>query len=223
VIPEDVAYPAFVTALESLCPGWTQTPAAIVGPGGVRVTLTERHSLDNDEHVDAEVLVPSPRGDPVTFVDCVSGFGSTPQARARFAAHLWSQTTGAACLEFAYSLRGAFADHYRGSDPGSFTNWHVIAGAIIGFGNSENAGVLQQWWLSNPVLPSVAAASSRLSDTPVPQGLKILFGGDGVAEVRIDGECHDAASRAVGSLPWPRLNPTAFVRSYVILLHPDQA
>jgi hypothetical protein len=224
VIPQDVAYPAFVAALESLCRGWTQGPSGIVGPGGVRVTLSERHSFDNDGHVDVEVLVPSPHGDPATFIDCVSGFGSTPQARARFAAHLWSQTTGAACLEFAYSLRGDFADHYRGSDPASFTNWHTIAGAIIGFGDAESASVLQQWWLSHPVLPAVAhALANGLSDNVAPHGVKILFGGDGVAEVRVDGDCHDAASRAVGGLQWPRRDPAAFVRSYVILLHPEEA
>jgi hypothetical protein len=222
VIPNDVSYSAFASALESLCPGWEPDSAGIVGPNGVRVTLSQRHSVENEGHVDVEVSMPHPGGQPVVFVDCVSGFGSTAEARARFAAHLWSQTTGAACLELAYSRRGEYADHYQGTEPGAFTNWHAIADAIIGFGHSENAAVLQRWWLSNPVLPHLERALARdLLEQPTPHGLKILFGGDGVAEVRIAGESHDAASRALAALPWPRLHPAAFVRSYVILLHPE--
>jgi len=220
VIPTDVSYPAFAAALEALRPGWAVTGNRIVGPNGVTVTLSQRHSVENDGHVDVELLVPSAGGQPATFIDCVSGFGATAAARARFAAHLWSQTTGAACLEFAYSLRGDFADHYRGSDTKGFTNWHAIAGAIIGFGHGESADILQRWWLSNRVLPCLSQALAQ-EISGQPHGVKILFGGDRVAEVRLDGECHDAASRALKSLPWPTTNPAAFVRSYVVLLHPE--
>jgi len=52
-------------------------------------------------------------------------------------------------------------------------------------------------------------------------GFKILFGGEGVGEVRVNGEAHEGASRAVAALPWPRLQPPAFVRSFVILVHRD--
>jgi hypothetical protein len=174
VIPADVIYPAFATALEALRPGWAVTRDLIVGPDSVTVTFSQRHSVENDGHVDVELLVPGASGQRLTFIDCVSGFGATAAARASFAAHLWSQTTGAACLEFAYSLRGDFADHYRGFDPEGFTNWHAIAGAIIGFGHGESADALQRRWLSNPVLPCLSKALAReISDQP--HGIKILF------------------------------------------------
>lgn len=222
MIANDIAYPAFLAALESLRPGWAFLDGRIVGAEGVSVTLSQRHAADNNGHVDVEFAASGARGHVVTFMDCVSGFGPTAEARAQFAAQLWAQTTGGACLEFAYSMRGDFADHYRGSDPGGFTRWHVIAGAILGFGDGDSAGALQRWWLSQPILPTLAEVLvPEIHDPHSPRGLKILFGGDRVAEVRVDGERHEAASSALADLPWPSLEPAAFVRSYVILLHPD--
>jgi len=96
----------------------------------------------------------------------------------------------------------------------------TIAGAITGFGSGASPSALQQWWLENPVLPALARAlGDSLNEQDAPYGLKILFGGDGVAEVRVNGEQHDAASSALASLPWPRLNPPGFVRSYLLVLH----
>lgn len=156
MIPLEVSYPAFAAALDSLRPGWKLTQRGLVGSDGVQVVLSERHSVENDGHVDVEFSVAQPTGPRLTFIDCVSGFGPTPEARARFAARLWAQTTGAACLEFAHSRRGDFADHYSGSDPAGFTGWYAIAGAVIGFGHIESANALQGWWLSNSVLPALA-------------------------------------------------------------------
>jgi hypothetical protein len=188
------------------------------------VVLWQRHSVDNEGHVDVQFLIDRPGAESICLWDCVSGFGATAEARARFAAGLWAQTGGAACLELALSLRGDFADHYRGSEPGGFTNWHVIMGAIIGFGASDSASALQNWWLTHPVLPALARVlSCDLNEQRGPHGLKILFGGNRVAEVRLDGERHDGASRALASLAWPTLEPAAFVRSFVVLLHPEQS
>ncbi len=152
--------------------------------------------------------------------DCVAGLGATHLDRARFAARLWGQTTAGALLELKYSRRGEFADHYHSSDVGGLSGWHAIAGAIVGFGQGASPSKLQQWWLSNPVLPTLAGAlNDSLPEPDAPFGLKIFFGGDGVAEVRVDGDRHDAASFALCALPWPRLQPPGFVRSYVIALH----
>lgn len=74
------------------------------------------------------------------------------------------------------------------------------------------------------MLPAIAPAlDGSLEEEAGPHGLKILFGGDDVAEVRLDGQYHEAASRALLELPWPRLKPMAFVRSYVLVLHREAA
>lgn len=153
--------------------------------------------------------------------DCLVGYGSSPRERAQFAAHLWANTTAGAWLELAYSLRGQFADHYRGDDAGGFPGWHAVGGAILGFGGGDTASQLQQWWLNNPVLPAVAEALRGAIPDRHPVGLKIFFGGDDVAEVRVNGEPSERASRALAALPWPRLEPAGFVRSYLVLLHTE--
>jgi hypothetical protein len=78
--------------------------------------------------------------------------------------------------------------------------------------------------LENPVLPKLShALSSSLDDNTCPHGIKIFFGGDDIAEVRLDGEEHEAASVVLENLDWPRLASTAFVRSYVLALHRETA
>jgi len=219
-----ITYEAFQGVLNALHPGWSVTSDGLVGPGGAAVRLAQRHESSSVGHLDVQFVLDDSAARPTELWDCVAGLGATPADRARFAAGLWGQTTAGALLELKYSLRGQFADHYRGDDAGGFTGWHAIAGAIIGFGKGDSPHRLQQWWLDNPVLPTLARAlQASMSEQGGPYGVKILFGGDGVAEVRVDGEQHAAASAALAGLPWPRLDPPGFVRSYVIVLHRDLA
>jgi len=219
---DSASYQAFSDALNELRPGWSVNDNRVDGPDGAVVRLAQRHHSLSLGHYDIEFILDATSPRPVGIWDCVGGFGSTEAERAGFAARLWSLTTAVTVLELKYSGRGDFADHYRGSEPDGFTGWHAIAGAIIGFGADASATALQQWWVANPPLPAIARALvGSLNDDSGPYGLKILFGGEGVGEVRVNGEAHDGASRAVAALPWPRLQPPAFVRSFVILVHRD--
>jgi Family of unknown function (DUF6348) len=221
-----VTYEAFREVLNSLRPGWVTMGDAIVGPDGATVRLTQRHESLSEGHVDVQFVLDDNAPRKVELWDCVVGYGTTPADRARFAAYLWGQTTAGTLLELKYSRRGEFADHYHATDEGAFSGWNAIAGAIVGFGRGESASTLQRWWLDNQVLPVLARAlDDSLSELDAPYGLKILFGGDGIAEVRVNGEQHDAASSVLAGLPWPRLSPPGFVRSYVLVLHredPDE-
>jgi hypothetical protein len=219
---EAAAYKAFRDALNGLKPGWTKTERGLVGPGGALVRLGQRHDSMSGGHVDVQFEPDEAKPLKTPLWDCVSGFGASSGEKARNAAHLWSQTTAAALLEFKYSFRGEFADHYRGSDPGGFEGWHVISGPIMGFGEGDSPDRLQQWYLNNPVLPALSRTMSHsIDERTCPHGVKIFLGGDGVAEVRLDGERHDSASAALAKLPWPRLEPPGFVRCYVVVLHRD--
>jgi hypothetical protein len=219
-----IAYEAFRDALNHLKPGWETSSTGLLGPAGALVRLGQRHPSRSEGHVDVQFVldVNSPTG-PALW-DCVTGSGATETARARFAAHLWAQTTAGVLLELKYSLRGEFADHYRGNDPDGFQGWHAICGAIMGYGEGESATQLQQWWLKNPILPTLSQAlNDSLDENVAPYGIKIFFGGADVAEVRVNGERHDGASAALSELDWPRLQPLGFVRSYVVVLHREDS
>lgn len=213
-------YEAFLEVLNALRPGWVMTGDAIVGPGGAAVRLAKRHESEVDGHVDVQFVLNEGSPQPIELWDCVSGYGDTAADRARFAAYIWGQSTASVLLELKYSSRGEFAEHYHGSDADGFSGWHSIIGGIVGFGDANSLSKLQQWWLNNPLLPALARAlGDSLDEKDGPFGLKILFGGDEVAEVRVNGEGHDVASSVLASLPWPRLHPPGFVRSYVLLIH----
>jgi hypothetical protein len=217
-----IAYPAFRDALNALKPGWTVTERGLAGPGGAFVILGQRHGSEDDAHVDVQFQLDESNPQGPQLWDCVSGFGATPADKARAAAHIWSQTSGMALLEFKYSRCGEFADHYLGADRGGLQGWHVICGAILGYGSGESPTRLQRWMLDNPVLPSISSAlSDSMDERECPHGIKILFGGDSVGEARLDGERHESASLALANLTWPRLKPAGFVRTYVVVLHRD--
>jgi hypothetical protein len=220
MLPLDIGYEAFRQALEAIKPGWHRSDRGLIGPEGACVRLAQRHCVEGEGHVDVLFELNGANPTLTHLWDCVSGFGQTPLDRARIAAHIWSQTTAPALLELKYSKRGEFADHYHGHEANGFHGWHVIAGAVLGFGHGESAENLQKWWLKNSVLPTLSTAlSDSLGEQSCPHGIKILFGGNDLAEVRVDGECHEDASLALRNLPWPRLTPIGFVRSYVVVLH----
>jgi hypothetical protein len=219
-----IAHEAFRDALNALKPGWEVTERGIVGPKGAVVRLLQQHPSQSEGHVDVQFVLNDGAPVRLTLWDCVAGVGRTPADRAQFAAHLWSQTTAGALLELKYSLRGEFADHFSGDDPAGFQGWHSICGAILGYGHGDSPDQLQQWWLDHPILPVIARAlDDSLNEHAGPHGIKILFGGDGVAEVRLNGEAHGPASEALANLDWPRLDPPGFVRSYVIAVHRETA
>ena len=211
---------AFCKALNSLQAGWQVSGREIFGPDGAKVRLTERHA-GGPGHADVQFIWGEGTPREVVLWDCVSGFGGNTVDLAETAAHIWSATTAGPLLELFFSRRGEFADHLCGGDRDGLSGWHVVAGAVIGYGaNSQNSELLQQWFLENPVLPALAKSlESSLDDTRAPHGIKVLLGGDSVAEVRIDGEIHEAASDVLAHLDWPRLHPASFVRSYFIALH----
>jgi hypothetical protein len=215
-----VLHEQFRDALNALMDGWELSPTGIVGPEGALVRLHAHDAARDDGHVDVQFTFGSPDGAEVSLWDCVSGFGDSPVDRGRAAAHLWSLTTGTALLELQYSRRGEFADHYAATDEEGFQGWHLVHGGIIGFGQGDAARQLQQWWVENPFLPQLAQAmADSLEADSCPHGIKIFFGGDGIAEVQLNRQVHAAASQRLAGLDWPRLSSVAFVRSYLLVAH----
>jgi hypothetical protein len=220
MIDNSAVYEAFCDALNALKQGWQITEDGLTGPDHAVVRLGEQHHDRSDGHLDVQFVPDHRAGGKSALWDYVSGFGTTPLERARTAAHLWANTTAPALLEFKYSHRGEFADHYQGDEPDGFAGWHVICGAIMGFGHDDSPRKLQSWWLDNPLLPVLSTAlEGSIDEGSCPHGIKILFGGDGISEVTLDGEPHQRASTVLANLDWPRIPPAGFVRSYVLVLH----
>lgn len=210
---------AFRGRLNALKPGWSISDQRIIGPEGAAVYFSEEHNGDFMGHVDVKFCFQDDNPSGLQLWDCVSGFGASLEDCASSAAALWAATSASALLELKYSRRGEFADHFHGRDPQGLTGWHCICGAVMGYGQGESGSLLQEWWLSrHSVLPAIASA---LVDLPGdrPHAIKIFFGGSDIAEVRVDGEIHEAASDILLSLDWPRLELLGFLRGFIITLH----
>ncbi len=212
---------AFQDALNALKPGWNSRDDAIYGPDGAVIHFSERHNADSNGHVDVEFVVNDRDPDSPRLWDCVSGFGPTISDCADSAAHIWASTSGGALLELKYSRQGKYADHFRGNDPQGLIGWHCICSAVLGYGLDDSADVLQEWWLERQtVLPAISPFLSTLPDH-CPHTVKVFFGAQDTAEVRVDGEIHEGASAALLALDWPRMEPPGFLRVFVIALHTE--
>lgn len=211
----------FCSALNNLLPGWTVSLDEVNRPDGAKVRFLDRHAVPNDRHTDVEFIVDG----STSFHDCVVGFGTSGSEVARTAAQIWVSTTGRAVLELLYSRRGEFADHLHATDPAGFPGWHAIIGPTLGYGDDvATAEQLREWLIeqmTQGLLPGLARVIGADLAQHAPHSLKLFLGGDSVAEVRLDGDVHEEASRWLGGLDWPRLDPFPIVRTYVILVHPE--
>jgi len=210
---------SFQDALNALKPGWNSRDGSIYGPDGAVIRFSERHNADSNGHVDVEFVINDQDPDSPRLLDCVSGFGNTISDYAASAARIWASTSGVALLELKYSRRGEYADHFRGHEAKGLIGWHCICSAVLGYGRGGSAEVLQDWWLKRQtVLPAISPFLRTLSGD-CPHTVKVFFGAQETAEVRVDGEIHEGASAALLALDWPRMEPPGFLRVFVIALH----
>lgn len=219
--PETIALFAesFCAALNRLLPGWSVRAGVIHGPEDAAVRFSTEHQVTSPGHADVEFSFQDSDPASLRLMDCVVGFGDGMEKRAENAATIWISTSATALLELKYSRKGQYADHYMASDPAGLTGWHSICSSIIGWGEGDGGKALQQWWVSSgQVLPALAPALVDLQGDR-PHAIKIFFGGADIAEVRVDGQHHDAASAALLALDWPRQPRPDFVRALVIALH----
>lgn len=209
---------AFCNALNAKRSGWKVRDDSVEGPDGIVIRFGDRHNEEHLGHMDVEIIFAEHVPDTIRFWDCTTGFGSDLATCAKNAAHLWASTTGSCVLELKFSRTGEFAAHFDPKDPTGLLGWHAVCSDLVGYGAGSKATELQKWWVdTQKVLPALSPALSDLSHAP--HGIKIFFGGEDTAEVRVDGNYHEAASKALAALDWPRNSEFSFLRAYVIAVH----
>ncbi|MGX9890455.1 DUF6348 family protein [Streptomyces sp. NPDC002276] len=218
----DLEFLALVRAgLEEFAPGVTQGAElkgnSLVSPQGWAVAVAPPHH-GGGQHYDLVALPDvSIQPDVPCFMDCVVSMSADPQD----AANTWVQTAGACLLELL-DLREQFADHAGPDNKRGVPGWHMITSGAVGLGTDvdENRR-LQGALLDANVLHRIADSFTADLESPFFNGVKVFYGGrPGAmeAEIRVNGERHEAASAAMTALGLPE--PTAFtaVRFYALLL-----
>jgi hypothetical protein len=218
----DLEFLALVKAsLEEYAPGLTHATelkgSSLISPSGWAVAVAPpRHG--GGRHYDLVALPDvSVQPDVPCFLDCVVAMAEDP----RRAADSWVQTAGACLLELL-DRRGRFADHAGPNHKRGIPGWHSITSGAVGMGldTAENRR-LQAALLDTNVLHRIADTFTLDLESPHFNGVKVFYGGrPGAmqAEVRVNGERHEAASAAMAALNLPE--PTTFttVRYYALLL-----
>ena len=218
----DLEFLALVkTGLEEIAPGVTQGAQlkgnSLISPQGWAVAVAPPHH-GGGHHYDLVALPDvSLQPDVPCFMDCVVSMSADPQD----AANTWVQTAGACLLELL-DRRAHFADHTDPDDERGVPGWHMITSGAVGLGSDvdENRR-LQRALLEANVLHQVADSFTPDLESPFFNGVKVFYGGrPGAmqAEIRVNGERHEAASAAMTALGLPE--PTTFtaVRFYALLL-----
>ncbi len=196
---------------------WTAALDHVVGPGTLGVRIRD-HEGTPPSHVDLGFVLNRTRDDAPVIWDCVSGAGNDLEQALAHAVEIWAVSTVPPIRELL-EHKGEHAEHLEARDPRGLPGWHCIHGPIFGLGANGGGALMQEWVRENPLLPALATSLSNEFDRPMLNGVKFLFGGD-IAEVRINGVESASASSRLRELPWPRLDPFAFARCFVLAVRP---
>lgn len=203
---------------------WEAVDGLAKGPGSAAVALAAPHG-EGAAHLDLAFLLDAGRPQETAVTDCVAGFAVDSEAAVRRAVEVWASTTGVTLLELL-AHNGRFAGHLHPSDADALPGWHGIHGGIVGWGTGDRHNAVQDWTLTHPLLPQLAPAFADGFGRDGLIGVKIFFGGgtgDEAAEVRVDGEVHEQASKLLLGLDWPRVaEGSAYARTFVLLVHPER-
>ncbi|MFB6820649.1 DUF6348 family protein [Streptomyces virginiae] len=207
-------------ALEELAPGCTAGAElqgnSLESPQGWAVAVGPAGHGD-DRHYDL-IAFPdvSIQPDVPCFVDCV-----VVVTTARDAAGLWARSAGACLLELLHE-RGELAEHLGPEDEHGVPGWRSISSGVLAYGLSDQENLrLQNALVEADVLREIADTFTADLESPWFNGVRVFYGGvPGAmeAEVRVNGERHEAASAALAALGLPE--PTVFTvaRSFTLVL-----
>ncbi|MFD0124002.1 DUF6348 family protein [Streptomyces virginiae] len=207
-------------ALEEVAPGCTAGAElqgnSLESPQGWAVAVGPPGHGD-DRHYDL-IAFPdvSIQPDVPCFVDCV-----VVVTTARDAAGLWARSAGACLLELLYEHE-ELADHYGPDDEHGVLGWRSISSGALAYGLSDQENLrLQNALVEADVLREIADTFTADLEPVRFNGVRVFYGGvPGAmeAEVRVNGERHEAASAALAALGLPE--PTVFTvaRSFTLVL-----
>ncbi len=210
-------------ALEEVAPGCTAGAElkgnSLLSPQGWAVAVGPAGHGD-DRHYDL-IAFPdvSIQPDVPCFVDCV-----VVVTTARDAAGLWARSAGACMLELLYEHE-ELAEHRGPDDEGGVPGWRSITSGVLAYGLSDQENLrLQSALVEADVLREIAHTFTADLESPWFNGVRVFYGGaPGAveAEVRVNGERHEAASAALAALGLPE--PTVFTvaRSFTLVLPVD--
>jgi hypothetical protein len=218
----DLEFLALVRAgLEEWAPGVTRGAElkgnSLMSPRGWAVgVLPPRHGGGGHYDLAAAPDV-SLQPDVPIFVDCVVAMSGD----ARQAADAWVQTAGACLLELL-DRRERFADHADPEHGRGVPGWHTITSGAVAFGlDVAESRRMQAALLDSHVLHRIADTFAADLESPFFNGVKVFYGGlPGAmeAEIRVNGERHEAASAAMAALRLPEPAVFTSVRCYALLL-----
>ncbi|MFB7373441.1 DUF6348 family protein [Streptomyces sp. NPDC056222] len=210
-------------ALEEVAPGCTARAElkgnSLLSPQGWAVGVGPAGHED-DRHYDL-IAFPnvSIQPDVPCFVDCVVVV-TTP----RDAAGLWARSAGACMLELLDGHE-QLAQHWGPDEGRGVPGWRSITSGVLAYGISDRENLrLQNALLETDVLHEIAHTFTADLESPWFNGVRVFYGGaPGAveAEVRVNGERHEAASAALAALGLPE--PTVFTvaRSFTLVLPVD--
>ncbi|UBU10160.1 DUF6348 family protein [Nonomuraea gerenzanensis] len=198
---------------------WEVRDGLAEGPGTLAVRLGADHT-GSPAHLDLDFVLNL----DTTISDCVTGYGATVEEAVDRAIQMWLGTTGGALLELLVQ-DGSHAAHFAPGDPDGFPGWHAIHGGIVGWGTGDEHDAVQRWAVQHVLLPHLAPALKGTLEREHLVGVKAFFGGGAgtqTAEVRVNGACHEAGSRALAQLDWPRpAGGVSYARTFVLLVHQE--
>lgn len=200
---------------------WTVSGDRVIGPGTVAVLIEKRHAA-SEAHLDFGTILDRDKPDAPVLWTCMTGFGDGLEATLKNTIEAWVVSTLPVVQE-VFSQDGSNADQYGPGTPGGCPGWHVIHGPFSGMDAGTGGGdEITQWAVKHPLLPELGPLITPSFSRPDLNMVKVIIarGEEDIAEVRVNGERHEAASQKLASMDWPR-GDWALVRCSILFMHPE--
>lgn len=197
---------------------WTPQNREVCGPGTVSLMVEDRHE-GPPGHIDIGFVLNRERTDSPIIWDCATGIGESVPEALSSAIDTWIACTFPVLRELL-TQRGKFAAHIDPHEPRGCPGWHVIHGPLNCTTWSQSPTALGDWMLDVPLLSIIGPSVAPSFTSPWCNGVKVVLGGgpSTFAEVRVNGEWHQAASEFLESLDWPRMETLVFCRFFWLFL-----
>ena len=199
---------------------WTLLGEGLLVSEHMSILLTDTE--DRDYHVDIGLAIRLGKKRAIVW-DCTSGIGLTDELCATDAFEGWRRTSWTTVREWfdPNDRRTYHSDDIPG--------WHAMCSDFIGRGQGDGAeyDALKSWLRAHGPLSAVAnEIAAELSGDAVVHGIKFMAGNNGagrLAEVRIDGDRSERATRALDNLGWVTPSQPGFIRCYALLSRPGSS
>ncbi|MEY9930226.1 hypothetical protein ABH926_004871 [Catenulispora sp. GP43] len=196
----------------------------LAGPNASIVFLGSCENDQDPEHVRLVFAIANDDGTVTHVPDCVQIPGPDVNTALNRGVETWADTTARAVIGMFQGPRNRVGETFGPDHSHGVPGWTVSAGLIGGWGVGDEHEAHKDWFMRNPPWRLVAPHLLPDLDPARPNGVKFYLATSSASqdvEVRVNGDLHEAATRALREADWPRTEEMTVGRTFAMIVRAD--